>query len=127
MTLSGQVVIKRGSINIHADKVIISRPDSKDGHEVMESYGTPVTFYQLQNDGKPVRGHALKIRYESANDLVILMGNAYLEQLGSNMMGGRIIYFLKKQQMQAFSENGKRVTTVLVPTQLQDKDGENHH
>ncbi|UQQ17343.1 hypothetical protein MYA98_18630 [Salmonella sp. WGH-01] len=28
---------------------------------------------------------------------------------------------MKEQKMQAFSEKGKRVTTVLVPSQLQDK------
>jgi lipopolysaccharide export system protein LptA len=28
---------------------------------------------------------------------------------------------VKEQKMQAFSDKGKRVTTVLVPSQLQDK------
>lgn len=124
VTLTGDVVVKRGSIDIRADKVVITRPDDgKDGNEVVEGYGNPVTFYQLQDDGKPVRGHSQKVRYETANDLVILTGNAYLEQLDSNVKGDRITYLVKKQQMEAFSDKGKRVTTVLVPAQLQDKSG----
>lgn len=123
VTLTGEVVVKRGSINIRADKVVITRPDGKDGNEVVEGYGNPVTFYQLQDDGKPVHGHSQKVRYETANDLVILTGNAYLEQLESNVKGDKITYLVKKQQMKAFSDTGKRVTTVLVPAQLQDKIG----
>ncbi|MVZ10317.1 lipopolysaccharide ABC transporter substrate-binding protein LptA, partial [Enterobacteriaceae bacterium 8376wG6] len=49
-------------------------------------------------------------------------GNAYLEQLDSNVKGDRITYLVQQQQMQAFSDKGKRVTTVLVPSQLQDKN-----
>lgn len=124
VTLTGDVVVKRGSIDIRADKVIITRPESKDGKkEVVEGFGNPVTFYQLQEDGKPVRGHSQKVRYETANDLVILTGNAYLEQMYSNVKGDRITYLLKKQQMEAFSDKGKQVTTILVPAQLQDKNG----
>lgn len=121
VTLTGQVVVKRGSIDIRADKVVITRPQGDNGKEVVEGYGNPVTFYQLQDDGKPVKGHSQKVRYETANDLVILTGNAYLEQLDSNVKGDRITYLVKKQQMEAFSDKGKRVTTVLVPAQLQDK------
>lgn len=123
VTLTGNVVVKRGSIDIRANKVVITRPNGKDGSEVVEGFGNPVTFYQLQDNGKPVRGHSQKVRYETANDLVILIGNAYLEQLDSNVKGDRITYLVKKQQMEAFSDRGKRVTTVLVPAQLQDKSG----
>lgn len=123
VTLTGKVVVKRGSIDIRADKVVITRPDGDNGREIVEGYGNPVTFYQMQDDGKPVRGHSQKVRYETANDLIILTGDAYLEQLDSNVKGDRITYLVKKQQMQAFSDKGKRVTTVLVPAQLQDKGG----
>ena len=80
------------------------------------------TFYQMQDNGKPVKGHASHMHYELAKDLVILTGNAYLEQLDSNIKGDKITYLVKEQKMQASSEKGKRVTTVLVPSQLQDKN-----
>ncbi|MGL9769621.1 MAG: lipopolysaccharide ABC transporter substrate-binding protein LptA [Sodalis sp. (in: enterobacteria)] len=121
LTLIGEVVVKRGSIDIRADKVIITRSSGKDSNKVVEGYGNPVTFYQLQDGGKPIRGHSQKVRYETSNDLVILTGNAYLEQLDSNVKGDRITYLVNKQKMEAFSNKGKQVATVLLPAQLQDK------
>ena len=79
------------------------------------------TFYQMQDNGKPVKGRALQMRYELENDFVVLTGNAYLEQIDSNIQGDKITYLVKEQKMQAFSNKGGRVTTVLVPSQLQDK------
>ncbi|UVK77391.1 MAG: Lipopolysaccharide export system protein LptC [Sodalis sp. Fle] len=122
LTLTSQVIVKCGSINIRADKVVITRPDGKNGHEVVEGYGKPVTFYQLQDDGKSVHGQSLKVRYETANDLIILTGNAYLEQLDSNVKSDRITYLVKKQQIEALSDKGKRVTTVLLPAKRQHND-----
>ncbi|MDU6409596.1 MAG: lipopolysaccharide ABC transporter substrate-binding protein LptA [Yersiniaceae bacterium] len=121
VTFTGNVVAKQGSIEIKADKVVVIRPQGQQGKEVIEAYGNPVTFYQLQENGKPVKGRSQKMRYELANDFVTLTGNAYLEQLDSNVKGDRITYLVQKQQMEAFSDEGKRVTTVLIPTQLQDK------
>ncbi|MDR8320180.1 lipopolysaccharide ABC transporter substrate-binding protein LptA, partial [Acinetobacter baumannii] len=46
-----------------------------------------------------------------------------LEQLDSNIKGDKITYLVKEQKMQAFSDKGRRVTTVLVPSELQDKSG----
>ncbi|QCR37355.1 lipopolysaccharide ABC transporter substrate-binding protein LptA [Nissabacter sp. SGAir0207] len=121
VTFTGNVVAKQGSIEIKADKVVVIRPQGQQGKEVIEAFGNPATFYQLQDNGKPVKGHSQKMRYELGNDYVILTGNAYLEQLDSNVKGDRITYLVQKQQMEAFSNEGKRVTTVLIPTQLQDK------
>ncbi|MBJ7222483.1 MULTISPECIES: lipopolysaccharide ABC transporter substrate-binding protein LptA [unclassified Brenneria] len=122
VTFTGNVVVKQGTIEVKADKVIVIRPQGEQGREVVEGYGNPVTFYQMQDNGKPVKGHAQKIRYELANDFLVLTGNAYLEQMDSNVKGDRITYLVKQQQMEAFSDQGKRVTTVLVPSQLQQKE-----
>ncbi|HBK2386335.1 TPA: lipopolysaccharide ABC transporter substrate-binding protein LptA, partial [Escherichia coli] len=73
-------------------------------------------------NGKPVEGHASQMHYELAKDFVVLTGNAYLQQVDSNIKGDKITYLVKEQKMQAFSDKGKRVTTVLVPSQLQDKN-----
>lgn len=121
VTFTGEVIVKQGTIDIRADKVVVTRTAEK-GHEVVEAFGNPVTFYQMQDSGKPVKGHGSKLRYELANDFVDLTGNAYLEQLDSNVKGDRITYKIKQQKMEAFSDKGKRVTTVLVPSQLQKKD-----
>lgn len=121
VTFTGNVVMTQGTIKINADKVVVTRPGGVQGKEIIDGYGNPATFYQMQDNGKPVKGRATHMHYELAKDLVILTGNAYLEQLDSNITGDQITYLVKEQKMQASSEKGKRVTTVLVPSQLQDK------
>ncbi|AJZ91358.1 lipopolysaccharide ABC transporter substrate-binding protein LptA [Cedecea neteri] len=124
VTFTGNVVVTQGSIKINADKVVVTRPGGEQGKEVIDGYGNPATFYQMQDSGKPVKGRASTMHYELAKDFVVLTGNAYLEQLDSNITGDKITYLVKEQKMQAFSEKGKRVTTVLVPSQLQNKNGQ---
>ena len=121
VTFTGNVVVTQGTIKINADKVVVTRPADQKGKEVIDGYGNPATFYQMQDNGKPEKGHASKMHYELQNDFVVLTGNAYLEQLDSNIKGDKITYLVKEQKMQAFSDKGKRVTTVLVPSQIQDK------
>ncbi|MCP1064819.1 lipopolysaccharide ABC transporter substrate-binding protein LptA [Serratia symbiotica] len=124
-TFTDNVVIKQGTIDIRADKVVVTHPGSDQNKTYIEAFGDPVTFHQIQDSGKPVKGHAQKVRYDVATRLVTLMGNAYLEQLDSNVRSDHIIYLVQQQQIQAFSDKGKRVTMVLVPSQLQDKNGQN--
>ena len=100
VTFTGNVVVTQGTIKINADKVVVTRPGGEKGKEVIDGYGNPATFYQMQ---------------------VVLTGNAHLEQIDSNIQGDKITYLVKEQKMQAFSNKGGRVTTVLVPSQLQDK------
>ena len=111
----------QGTIKINADKVVVTRPGGEQGKEIIDGYGNPATFYQMQDNGKPVKGHARTCTMSWRKILSILTGNAYLEQLDSNVNGDQITYLVKEQKMQASSEKGKRVTTVLVPSQLQDK------
>ncbi|WP_253381680.1 lipopolysaccharide ABC transporter substrate-binding protein LptA [unidentified bacterial endosymbiont] len=121
VTFTGNVVMTQGTIKINADKVVVTRPGGEQGKEIIDGYGNPATFFQMQDNGKPVKGRASHMHYELAKDLVILTGNAYLEQLDSNITGDQITYLVKEQKMKATSEKGRRVTTVLVPSQLQDK------
>ncbi|KYI76847.1 lipopolysaccharide transporter, partial [Salmonella enterica subsp. enterica serovar Typhimurium] len=46
--------------------------------------------------------------------------NSFLEQLDSIITGEIITYLWKEQKLQACSEKGIRVTSVLVPSQLHD-------
>ncbi|MDX7990603.1 lipopolysaccharide ABC transporter substrate-binding protein LptA [Xenorhabdus littoralis] len=120
-TFTDNVIVKQGSIDIRADKVVVTRPEGDAKKTVIEAYGNPATFYQMLDDGKPIKGHSSKMRYEMDKELITLTDNAYLEQLDSNIKGDRITYLVPTQQMEAFSDKGKRVTTVLLPSQLQEK------
>lgn len=121
VTFTGNVIITQGTIKATANKVVIIRPNGQQGKEIVEGYGNPVTFYQMQDNGKPVEGHGQKLRYELEKDFVVLTGDAFLKQIDSSIKGDKITYLVKQQQMEALSDKGKRVTTVLIPSQLQDK------
>src|SRR5690606_21254161 len=81
VTFTGNVVMTQGTIKINADKVVVTRPGGEQGKEIIDGYGNPATLYQMQDNGTPDKGHASHMHYELAKDLVILTGNAYLEQL----------------------------------------------
>ena len=120
-TFTGNVVITQGTIKIQADKVIVTRPGGDSKKTLVDAYGNPATFYQMQDNGKPVKGSASKLHYNLAADSVELTGKAHVQQLDSNINGDRITYLVKAQKMQAYSQGqSKRVTTVLMPSQLQD-------
>lgn len=121
-TFTEKVVIKQGSINIQADKVVITHPNSDIKKMVIKAYGTPANFYQLQDNGKPIKGRSDKICYEMDKELVTLTGNAYLEQLDSNVKSDKIIYSIPTKKMEAFSDKEKRVIITLLPSQLQEKN-----
>ncbi|WP_029686292.1 lipopolysaccharide ABC transporter substrate-binding protein LptA [Tatumella saanichensis] len=126
-TFTGNVVITQGTIKITADKVVVTRPGGDSKKTLVDAYGNPATFYQMQDSGKPVQGHASKLHYDLANDSVELTGKAYIEQLNSNISGDRITYLVKQQKMQAYSQGQKqRVTTTLVPSQLQNTPSKSH-
>lgn len=118
---STDVIITQGSIDIRANKVVVTRPNGDNSKIIVEAFGNPVTFYQQQDNGKPIKGKGQQMRYEMDKELIILTGNAFLEQLDSSIKGDKITYLVPTQKMEAFSDKGKRVTTVLLPAQIQEK------
>ncbi|WP_367680319.1 lipopolysaccharide transport periplasmic protein LptA [Candidatus Fukatsuia anoeciicola] len=116
------VIITQNSIKIKADKVMAYCPNGDINKMVIEGFANPVTFYQIQNNTKIISGHSQKIRYEFANQLLVLIDNAYIKQLDSNIKADRITYLIDKQKIEAFSNKDKHVTTILLPAQLQDKE-----
>ena len=68
VTFTGNVVMTQGTIKINADKVVVTRPGGEQGKEIIDGYGNPATFYQMQDNGKPVKGRASHMHYELAKD-----------------------------------------------------------
>jgi lipopolysaccharide export system protein LptA len=120
-TLTDQVVITRGSTKITADKVVVFRPDGDSRKTIIDAWGTPATFYEMQDNGKPIQGHANHLHYDLAKDIVTLTGKAFVQQQDCSIKGELITYKVKEQQMQAFGNDMKnRVMSVIVPEQLQN-------
>ena len=77
VTFTDNVVITQGSILIKANKVVITRPPENSGKkDTVDAYGSPVTFHQQLDDGKPVDGRANKVHYDLGTEFLTLTGNA---------------------------------------------------
>ncbi|MGF1725792.1 lipopolysaccharide transport periplasmic protein LptA [Photobacterium nomapromontoriensis] len=118
VTFTGNVVLRQGSIDIRADKVVVTRHGKKDAQETIDAYGNPATFHQLMDDGKPIDGAAKKMRYETATEFLKMTDDAILIQQGSEIQGKVISYKIDEQKLVAESGKKKRVTTILQPNQL---------
>lgn len=83
---TGGVVMTKGSIVLHADKVLVRQHD--DGYDDATAYGSaahPATFDQRLDAaaGQPVptvHGSALTLHYDGRSDVVTLTGQALLER-----------------------------------------------
>ncbi|CDF98126.1 Putative Cell envelope biogenesis YhbN [Avibacterium paragallinarum JF4211] len=116
------MVITQGSIVIKANKVVITRPDkNSQKKETVDAYGSPVTFHQILDDGKPVDGKGDKVHYDLGTEFLTLTGNAELRQLDSKITGQYITYDVKKQQLKAIGSNKSRIKTVLIPERTKNQ------
>ncbi|PSW18466.1 lipopolysaccharide transport periplasmic protein LptA [Photobacterium sanctipauli] len=121
VTFTGNVILRQGSIDIRADKVVVTRPGGNEGQETIDAYGNPATFHQLMDDGKPIDGAAKKMRYETAIEFLKMTDEAILIQDGSEIQGKVISYKIDEQKLVAESGEKKRVTTILQPNQMNQK------
>ncbi|KLV06385.1 MULTISPECIES: lipopolysaccharide transport periplasmic protein LptA [Photobacterium] len=118
VTFTGSVVLRQGSIDIRADRIVVTRPNGQEGKETIDAYGNPATFHQLMDNGKPIDGAAKKMRYETDTEYLRMTDDAVLVQEGSEIQGKMISYKIDEQKLVAESGEKKRVTTILQPNQL---------
>jgi lipopolysaccharide export system protein LptA len=108
------VVITQGTLTIRADLVqVLTQSGSEEKTYIAK--GKPATFKQTLADGTPLRLQADEIRYEPGNNLVIISGNALLQQEGSEVSGNRITYNINTQYVNAESKTNERTKTIFQP------------
>ena len=89
----------------------------------MIAYGSPATFSQVLDNGKPVQASANRLHYKLKEKLVVLSDKAKLQQQDNEVSGDVIRYDIQKQQMAAESTSkGSRVKTIFLPDQLQEQN-----
>jgi len=125
-----EVLLTQGSIKITADKLTVLRGQQAN-QEIMIAEGQVATFYQTQDDGKPLDAQANNIHYDVAKSKITLTGNAQVKQLDSQINASKIVYFLESEELIVSTEKGKkeRVQTVFLPAQFEkektNSDAEN--
>lgn len=121
VTFNGPVEVTQGSIKIHADE-LNAFSNEKDGNKTLVATGNPATYSQVLDDGRLASASAKEIRYELANRTLTLVGDATLDQAGSQVNGNRIQYNIQKQQLIAESsgKGNDRVITIIQPDNYQE-------
>lgn len=116
VTFAGDVKLKQGSINISADKIVVTRDPVDGAIKQIEAYGQPSTFSQLTDDGNTLAGEAEELYYNMAADELLMLRRATLAQDGSKISGDKIRYKISEQKLVADgAQTGGRVSTVLQP------------
>lgn len=120
VTFLGDVKLKQGSININADKIIVTR-DPKDGSiNEIQGFGDLATFSQLTDEGKTLYGEAKELHYVMVDDQLTMIDKAMLSQDDSVIRGTKIRYKISSQKLIADGKKrGDRVSTVLQPHAVQ--------
>ncbi|MGF1742922.1 lipopolysaccharide transport periplasmic protein LptA [Vibrio profundum] len=122
VTFLGDVKLKQGSINIHADKVIVYRDPKTSAIKDIEGFGNPATFSQLTDDGKTLYGEAKELYYSMANDQLTMIDQAKLSQDDSVIKGNKIRYKISSQTLIADGKDqGDRVSTIIQPQAMQQQ------
>ncbi|MCG9698188.1 lipopolysaccharide transport periplasmic protein LptA [Shewanella sp. Isolate11] len=117
---NGPVEITQGSIKIKADELRAFSKEN-DGGKILIAVGNPATYSQVMENGRPASASAKEIRYELSNRTLTLIGNATLEQEGSQVTGNQIRYNIELQQLIAESKDGDRVITIIQPENYQEE------
>lgn len=114
-TYSGAVQVKQGTLEIHADEIVITT-DKKGAILTTVAKGQPA-HYQQQIDPKKglVSAEALRIDYDAKNEIITLTTNARLKQDGSSFQGNIITYNSLRQQVDAKGDGSNRVQLVFPP------------
>jgi lipopolysaccharide export system protein LptA len=108
------VVITQGSLIIRADIVqVLTQSGSVEKTYIAK--GKPAMFKQTLADGTPLNLQADEIRYEPGNNLVIISGNALLQQEDSEVSGNKITYNIDTQYVNAESKTNERTKTIFQP------------
>lgn len=116
---SGNIVITRGSLVIHAATGTASQ--DLNGDRILDLYGSPVVFQQLTDDGKEVIGQCNHFNYDTKTALAILTDRARVKKGKSIIIGDKLTYNTKTEVYTALStrkngithQSSGRVTVIL--------------
>ena len=103
-TFEGNVVVTRGTLNIHADRIVV-RQDA-DGNQYATATGNPVRFRQRQDPKPPdtegvwLEGEAKRIELDEKAGKIELFDSARVNRGGEEVTGN---YILVDQRSDLFS------------------------
>jgi lipopolysaccharide export system protein LptA len=112
-TLSGNVVITQGTLDIRAGKADIYQRGGEPVRAVMT--GSPVILKQQMDDGSPMTAKADRIEYDMVADVILLIGNYTVTTPRGSTNGQRLTYDLKSGRIESGGQGNGRVTMTIQP------------
>lgn len=112
-TLSGNVEIRQGTILITADEIDVILKDNK--LNLIEGKGSPIKFQQQNEQGELITGSCERIRYDAVNGILILEGNALLQQPKQRLSSDKIVFNSISQTVVAEGGSSGRVSITIQP------------
>lgn len=120
---TGNVVIQQGSLVVHAKQGTASQ--DKAGFQTISLSGSPVTFFQLNDDGEKTEGQGNNFEYTTKDNLAVLSGRARVKKGDNLVIGDKLTYNTQSQIFSATATNANgvsstksgRVTVILQPNQ----------
>ncbi|MDD5328730.1 MAG: lipopolysaccharide transport periplasmic protein LptA [Sulfuricella sp.] len=118
----GNVILTQGTLEIRADKLVV-REDAE-GYQHGTAYGNPASFRQKREGiDEYIEGYALRIEYDSKNDLMQMFSQARLKRNQDEARGNYISYDGKTEFFQVVGSKESatpgnprgRVRTVMQP------------
>jgi lipopolysaccharide export system protein LptA len=117
--LSGNVLIRQGSMLVRADIAEIEKVDGRVRSVVLS--GNPVHLEQEIEEEGLVQADALKIEYEVATGIITLSGNATVIHPQYNVSGEMLKYDMNLQHFQGSGGDGNgRMRIELAPEVVPD-------
>lgn len=115
-TLTGNVTLTQGSLNIVAAKAIIEQ-NGGDPSRALLSGG--VTLKQAMDDGNQINATAANVDYNLKTEVVVFTGNVELRQLRGTLSGQRVVYNMKTNQVESGGAGNGRVKMRILPKSAQ--------
>ncbi len=114
--LNGNVQLQHGERTMRADRMTVTREESKVVHVLAE--GNPVEF--RQNEPNSLTAVSSSMRYNVEEQTLVLTGSVELLQSGNQVRGERVQYDLKRGELiagSASAETDQQIEFVLDTTE----------
>ena len=117
-TLTGNVTISQGSLNVVAAKAIIEQ-SSGDPSRALLSGG--VTLRQAMDDGNHINAKSSNVDYNLKTEVVVFTGNVEIVQQRGTLNGQRVVYNMKTGQVESGGDGNGRVKMRILPKSAQSQ------
>jgi lipopolysaccharide export system protein LptA len=108
-TYSGNVILTQGTLEIHADKLIVR--EDKEGFQHSTSLGNPTTFRQkLEGKNEYIQGSAQRIEYDGRMDKVQLYTKAWVKRGEDVVHGDYIMYDANAEYAEVIGGSSQNAT-----------------